>query len=453
MMIYKYILIILLCLNFGCSQNNSTTSPQDELQDDSQDIEKRSVLTTFTKEEYLEDLNQLIQLLNDNHPQLHEYVSERELANILNEKIALLDDNFKIGEFIWLCRSLIAEIGCGHTVFPTLGMNYFLPDSLRFPLEVNYLDEKLYVLNPLANKDLISAGDEIISINGVNVKKIKEELYKHISSDANNGSLKMEFVNDGFMEYAAFHFKFIDKYEIEFIKDNKIETVTLNQINEYKEDEIVQGKCRNNLCFETDENLAVITIRSFYYYRENFDTFKSFIDSCFNEIKNEQIENLIIDLRDNGGGDPYCGSYLLQHIADKPYQYYKIGTYSYSDLQINISPHKNGFSGKPIILINGRCFSTTGQLCALIKANNFGVFVGRETGATFRCNATVRPFALTNTNTSPYIATRTFEANVSTLPKDRGIIPNYEPEMNISDLLNNKDVDLEFSINLLRSKE
>lgn len=453
MMNHKYLLIILLCWNFSCNQNNSTIVSQNEPQDESQNIERLSVLTTFSKDEYLEDLNQLIKLLNDNHPQLYEYITKKELAELVNEKRALLDDNLKIGEFTWLCRSIISEIGCGHTVLPTLGMNYFLPDSLLFPLKVNYFNNKLYVLNPLVNKDLISIGDEIISINGSKVEKIKEEMYKHISSDANNKSFKMEFVNDGFMEYAAFHFKFANKYEIEFIKDNKIEKVTLNQLNEFTEDKNDQIKCRNNLCFEIDGNLAIITIRSFYYYHENFTTFKSFVDSCFNDIKIKLVENLIIDLRDNGGGDPYCGSYLLQHIADKPYQYYKTGTYFYNDLQTNISPHENRFSGKPIILINGRCFSTTGHLCALIKENDFGVFVGKETGATFSCNAAVKTSTLTNTGLTPYIATRTFEAAVSTLPKDKGIIPHYEPKRTISDLLNNKDIDLEFSTNLLLKKE
>ena len=89
------------------------------------------------------------------------------------------------------------------------------------------------------------------------------------------------------------------------------------------------------------------------------------------------------------------------------------------------------------------------HLCALIKANNFGIFVGKETGATFICNASVRPFVLTNTQVTAYIATKTYEVAVSTLPKDKGIIPQHEPRGNISDLLNDKDVDLEFTFNLI----
>lgn len=440
----------MFCLNLHCKQDNTSTDSQIETQAEStQYIEKSSILTTFTKDEYIDDLNQLINVLNENHPRLYEFITKDKFDALVEEKIALINDNFKVGEFTWLCRSIISEIGCGHTIVPTIGMNYFLPDSLLFPIKVNYIDDKLFVLNPLKNEELVSIGDEIISINRVNVKEIKEDMYKHVSSDACINSLKMEYVNDGFMDYAAFYFKFTNKYEIEFRKDNKIKTITLNQLHDYNEEKAIEGKCSNNLCFEIDKGIAIITIRSFSYYEENFPTFKTFIDSCFNEIKSKQPQNLIIDLRDNGGGDPYCASYLLQHIADKPFQYYKTGTYSYDDLEENIFPHENRFSGKPIILINGRCFSTTGHLCALIKANNFGIFVGKETGATFICNASVRPFVLTNTQVTAYIATKTYEVAVSTLPKDKGIIPQHELKGNISDLLNDKDVDLEFTFNLI----
>ncbi len=447
----RFIFLLIFCLCVGCGQRKSKIETQEDTQTSGQEKERLSLLTTFTKEEYLEDFNQLIKILKENHPQLHEYIAKDKFEALIKGKSERLKDNFKIGEFTWLCRSIISEIGCGHSVVPTLGMNYYLPDSLLFPLKVRYLNNKLYVLDPLENKDQVAIGDEIISINGKRVNEIKEELYQHISSDAGNRSFKTELINDGFMEYAAFHFKFVNKFEIELTKNKETKVVRLNQLNSYTEAKQNHKKCNENLCLELDKNndLAIVTIRSFYYYRENFTEFKAFIDDCFTKIKSNQIQHLIIDLRDNGGGDPYCASYLLQHIADKPFQYYKKGISAYEDLQQEILPHKNKFSGKPILLINGRCFSSTGQFCALVKANDFGIFVGKETGATYRCNSTARPFELTNTGVTPYIATRTYEAAVSTLPKDKGILPDYQPKSSISDLLKHKDVDMEFSIRLL----
>lgn len=440
----KMIYIVILLSILSCNQNNSESSSQIT----NQDIERLSILTTFSKEKYIQDFNQLVNILTENHPQLNEYISKKDFAVLIESKKNEIEDELEIGEFIWLCRSLVSEVGCGHTVVPTLGLNYYLPDSLLFPLKVNYFDNKLIVIDPLENEASISKGNEILRINGMGVKELKAEMFKHISSDANNLSFKEEYINQSFMEYAAFVFKFANKYEIEYLKDGKPNSIVLKQLNSYEEVSN-QETCENNLCYKAENNVAIITIKSFYYYRENFETFKEFIDSCFLDINKQQIENLIIDLRNNGGGDPYCGSYLLQHIADKPFQYYKTGTFNYLDLQKEIELNPNRFKGKPYFLINGKCASTTGQLCALIKEGKFGIFVGQETGATYSCNATVRSHTLTNTSISPFVATRTFESNVEYLPKNKGISPDYEIKPSISDILKNEDTALNYCMNLI----
>ena len=227
---------------------------------------------------------------------------------------------------------------------------------------------------------------------------------------------------------------------------------TLNQLKDYEIDENGKGECGSNLCFNINNGIAIMTIRSFNYYGQNLHTCKQFLDNCFDEINSKGINNLILDFRDNAGGDPYCASYLLQYIAEKSFQYYKTGTSGYLDLQELIEPHPNRFKGKPFVLINGRCASTTGQLSALIKENNIGIFVGQETGATYRCNAATRTFTLENSKTTVYVATRTFESNVESLPKDRGIIPDYEIEPSISDILNGEDSALKFTQVLIQNK-
>ena len=60
------------------------------------------------------------------------------------------------------------------------------------------------------------------------------------------------------------------------------------------------------------------------------------------QIKLHNIGNVAIDLRDNGGGDPYCATHLLQYISDKPFRYYKKGNTSYyKDLEEKISSLSN----------------------------------------------------------------------------------------------------------------
>ena len=196
----KFLYIIILLSTLGCKQNNSESNTQII----SEDNEKLSILTTFPKEKYIQDFNQLVNILAENHPQLNEYISKKDFAELIENKKNEIVDEINIGEFIWLCRSLVSKVGCGHSVVPTLGLNYFLPDSLLFPSKVNYIDNKLFVIDPLVNEASISKGNEILRINGIDVRELKTEMFQHISSDANNLSFKEEYINQSFMEYAAF---------------------------------------------------------------------------------------------------------------------------------------------------------------------------------------------------------------------------------------------------------
>src|SRR5690606_39536992 len=51
--------------------------------------------------------------------------------------------------------------------------------------------------------------------------------------------------------------------------------------------------------------------------------FKKFVDSSFVEITERESKNLIIDLRDNGGGSEGNEDYLFSYLTEKPYTKYK----------------------------------------------------------------------------------------------------------------------------------
>ena len=209
--------------------------------------------------------------------------------------------------------------------------------------------------------------------------------------------------------------------------------------------------CENNLCYDTnlESNTAIITIRSFSYYGKKIEIFKSFIDSSFQHIKENKIQNLIIDLRNNGGGEPVCSSYLLQHIANKPYTYFHKDVKGYRKLKKTIQPNPIGFNNKPYILINGKCFSTTNHFCSLVKENNFGIFIGYETGGTYTCNDYSKFFTLENTKLTFRVASRICKTTATTLTNKHGIIPDHYVIPGIDDILNNTDTVLNYTLELI----
>jgi C-terminal processing protease CtpA/Prc len=178
-----------------------------------------------------------------------------------------------------------------------------------------------------------------------------------------------------------------------------------------------------------EKSAAILKMNNFNYYQEE-ERFFAFVDSAFNKIYQANIQNLILDLRDNDGvANPYG---------------------KYGDLAKPIPLADQRFRGNLFILINGKCFSSTAHLCALLKFHNIATFVGSETGGTYTCNDAKTIIPLTNTRLRLQVPQRSFAVAVEGMPKNRGIQPDYPVEPGIEDLIEGRDTILEYTLNLVK---
>ena len=76
---------------------------------------KFDVHELLSKSSYLEDLNQLVDSIQTYHPQPYEFITKEAFENFIKNKKELITDSTTISEFAWLCSSLMAGVGCGHT--------------------------------------------------------------------------------------------------------------------------------------------------------------------------------------------------------------------------------------------------------------------------------------------------------------------------------------------------
>ncbi|MEZ5017065.1 MAG: S41 family peptidase [Flavipsychrobacter sp.] len=414
----------------------------------------RNVHDTHSREDYVADLHLLADSLWAHHPQPFAFISEPDFRQLVAEKEAMLTDKTTISAFAWICRSVTAAVGCGHTdVFFKHKMN--LKPSMYFPMIVSYVDEHLYVIDPLENKDNIKAGTELLSINGVSVLTLRDQLRQHIPADGYNVNMTDWFIHNEFYSLCAYQLQFPKQYTVVAKTEGGTQEIALTATTKEPKRITYLNNCFNGLCFSVDEakQLATITIRNFVFYDKELPKFKSFVDNCFEQIKQQDIQHVVLDLRDNRGGDPYCAVYLLQHLNDAPFQYYQSGTSMfYKDLQEKLQPLPNKFSGDLYVLTNGGCFSTTGHLCALMQEHNIGLFVGQETGATYTCNANNQNIYLPHTALFASSATQTFVANTRATDKSRGIAPHYPVAYTLQDLLHNRDAAMETVFSLIDNK-
>jgi C-terminal processing protease CtpA/Prc len=113
----------------------------------------------------------------------------------------------------------------------------------------------------------------------------------------------------------------------------------------------------------------------------------------------------------------------------------------------------NRFTGKIYFLVNGGSGSTTSEFLAVAHSNHLGIFIGGETGGAYEGDngGSFLHFQLPNSAISVGTPLLYYNNAVKTPAQNgRGVIPDYKVTLTKEDLLNARDTQLEFTLDLIR---
>lgn len=192
-------------------------------------------------------------------------------------------------------------------------------------------------------------------------------------------------------------------------------------------------------------------MRTFFYEAKDLTNYRKLLKTSFKKIKEKGINNLIIDVRGNGGGQSFNGAHLLRYLTNKPFTYFIKGTPTAEESMNPMNPFEDAFTGNTLVLQDAGCGSTTGHFLSLIKHLKLAVSIGEESGGTYLCNDGSTHIKLKNTGISCRIARVTFTTTAKNLPRERGVVPDHKVVQNSSDYLNNKDTVLNYALNLINN--
>jgi len=177
-------------------------------------------------------------------------------------------------------------------------------------------------------------------------------------------------------------------------------------------------------------------------------SWQDYLTSFFRRLREEQITSLVLDLRHNTGGRPQLAVKLLRYLLREPFTYLdasdeKVEMFTYNGFSTFYEPFDpyadQGFHGRLYVLINGGCFSQTGQVCSMLEAHGVATFIGEETGGGFSCNDNSTVLTLPNSGLNCTLATVAFETSAQELTRGRGILPDVEVRPTIDDLITGND--------------
>lgn len=472
---------------------------------------------TLTKEQAIEDFKWLRFALEYVHPRLYKYDDKRIVNNRFDSLSRLINSEISGLDFLALVSKTNAAVHCGHLY--TIPQGQIAKEVLEkkvVPFHIKVLEDKIYILYDCSNSS-IRNGSQILTINGKSDKEILAAIMPGIASDGYIQTRKQRLIEryffqsfHGFDLYYHLHVDRGDLFKIEYVEfgTNKRKTVTVKGISIDERQKVLlkkfsideQGWFKTpSPKFKIDEqnDFALLTVSRSFYDKAIDPNFDSLLNATFSQIKDKRIGNLILDLRNNEGGDERQQIELISYLYNKPFKLYQniylshldfrplkkvimerdtskllynnddeymrrinddlwINNYEYSDNLMFKQPKDNVFTGKLYVLMNGICFSSAADLVSDLKKTTDAAFIGEETGGAYEGptggdNIVIQlPNSKIMVRISPNIQIgHMYQKH----PIGHGVLPTHPIKYTIKDIVEGKDLEMELARTLIQERK
>lgn len=410
----------------------------------------------YKSKELQEDFRLFRNTLEEEHCCLYEYTSKKDFDQLFDRQFDQIRDSMSLREFFTLLTPVVSWVGCGHT-------NVWMPMSFweqnrenMFPLRFRMIEGMAVVTGSYREGQQVPAGSVILEINGRPFIEVFDELVGNWPGDAMNIYGRRRSVEKRFPMAYARQYGFPDKWTLLYALPGRKSSLLATLVPALNKEvrEVVFNLFRDpelSLQIDQERDLAILTVNSFVYY-DRVDFFKHFMDSCFKKIHNQGTGNLVLDLRGNSGGDPFCAAPLFSYLENSPAPYFAEPYGRYFELAKPIPRAKYHFEGNLYTLMDGSCFSTNAHFCALLKYHDIGTIVGTPSGGTFTCNAGKNTnITLEHTRIMVYFGRSSYRVAVEGMDPSKAIEPDMLIKETYRQFLQGRDPYMDVVRELIRT--
>ncbi len=422
------------------------------------------------------DMTLLKKILEANHPSLYWHTSKENIDLVFDSLYQSVPDSLDEIGFRNHLAVWISSIKCGHTT--SLFSKSFIKNINQYrypklPLQLKVWGDTMVVIGNAFQKDsLLKRGTIIQSINGKNTAALTTDLFKIISTDGNAINHKYQVLSNNFSDWykqyygvdSIYHIKYFDSLgslqetsiqNFELPKKNRPKSAVIPQIEQPLSKRALLQLSRRSLQMDTTNATAYMRLTTF-----SKGSLKKFFRRSFRSIKKFNISNLIIDLRENGGGKvDNCiklTKYLINHpfkvgdtvvATSRKFEYSRYISPSFiywiamnfggskaADGSIHYRKYerhyfkpkaKHHFNGSLYLLQGGYTFSAATMFIANLKGQENVKLVGEETGGGYYGNSAMHIPLIQLPNSKLRISLPMYRLVMDkNRPKGNGIIPD-----------------------------
>ncbi|AJR04060.1 S41 family peptidase [Siansivirga zeaxanthinifaciens] len=492
------------------------------------------ITTPHTVEALRSDIDHLYSQLKKNHPKLYQYISKSDLEFKFDSLKKSINTPLTSRAFYKKLAPVVAQVRQGHIALGSVSKQYKRKELKAlnkkkfefYDLEFDYLNDKLWVTNT-RGYDSTLIGSELLKIEEDSTSNLVKTFKTRFASDGYNKTLYNSYVGKVFARLYFKEFGYKDSLKVVFKHADSIFSRTLKRVEKEKKKDtlktdslkVIKPKKRtpeerkdnriaNKKKRKYNRNHGFISkydgyTRTFkfldtsstavgYMKIKSFSNgnFKKFYEESFKKLDSAKTKNLIIDLRDNGGGRIAEISYLYGFLTNKKFKLIeesevtnRLPYFNYllaNDMPVSLkvistlfspfivthnlikthkkngkyyyklrfakeqNPHDLNYDEHIYVLINGNSFSASSLLSTHLKATNRAVFVGEETGGAYNgCVAGIyKVYKMPESQLKIRMGLMQIETPYKQEPDGYGILPDYEvlPVINFEDPTNDNQL-------------
>lgn len=440
----------------------------------------------ITVPELQKDLEILTTTLQEVHTGLYEFNSAAAWKQYIDSTKKQIQGPMTELSFFKLLVPVIAHIHCLHTnISLSEDTRKILGETMRcLPVSIRIIDDKIYVSQCFQQTDTGIIGSELMSIDDQPAHTMVARLRALLPADGYNETHKNHLLQTPlFREAYALFIDQRENFRLRVKSNGVTKEFLLHAVSETQ----LQGPEVNlplpfiSLAY-VNGTTAVITLRTM---AAESGQFSDSLRSIFTRLQRQGCKNLIIDIRDNGGGNDTNVRNLYSWVATaafkqlqsadmikQRFQYLRYcddaneftamhGIKTSQGYNVNYRypgtaltpPKADAFKGRIYVLFNGGTASAASELAALLKSNQRAICIGEEAGGNYY-GATGGIFAWMTLPASglkiriPAIRIYTDVKNSADQPPGRGCMPDYAVVATMEEWLGHRDPPMDLALKL-----
>lgn len=435
----------------------------------------------------MEDIAYLKEALYKIHPSPFRYTTKDSMDQNFEILQSKTTSGLTEARFVLEINDLLTSVGCIHTNArrKLKKIKKGTPRAKVIPFEFYTDGDSLWTKRNLLDTFQNLQWKKVVEINGHSTDTILQELMDYHASDGYNTTFMTRLLSRGANLARLYHSYFGSDSLVNITfqisgQDTlavipKLRLKSGNNGKGTKEEEAWKFQVKNHF-YKEEGNWALLKLNSFNPYKRKT---RKFYRDLFRSLEENEIPNLVIDVRDNLGGSISDANKVLKHILDEDFvillERQKAPTFRYSSFGSKVgfimfslkrsvecrkkyakdgkkiaefktrTSGRNNYDGKVFVITNGYSASSSSYLATLLKYKNQAFIIGEESGGGAAGNNGLYYTTIRLPNSKIEVRIPFYWLNYQLIPdKGRGVMPDVSIPYDIEDAKQDKDLEMEW---------